>query len=74
MLGILVKYFRNIISKGFQRSKILLTCSRKRGLFSQEQHMAFIIGAPLLGTGTMKKVGVEVKQNRETQSIPVILC
>lgn len=36
--------------------------------------MAFIIGAPLLGTGTMKKVGVEVKQNRETQSIPVILC
>lgn len=36
--------------------------------------MAFVMGAPLLGAGIMKRVGVEVKQNRETQSIPVILC
>lgn len=36
--------------------------------------MAFVMGAPVLGAGTMKREGVEVKQNRETQSIPVILC
>lgn len=34
--------------------------------------MAFVMGAPLLGAGTKKRVGVEVKQNRETQSIPVL--
>lgn len=48
----------------------ILHCSRWQGLFSQEQHMALVMGAPLLGEGE-SGVGVEVKWE---EAQPVLCC